>query len=187
MRKIIAALQTSVDGFIEGPNGELDWAMAEDEETWRDLDETLSFLHRHAVAVAQQLLVEFASGVARSRGRSGGLLGRGIAACLAAMAVTATAVHRRISRPVLVIGYDGDGDHLGPLNRGVQRRLGIGYNRAASLIERMEKEGLIGAANHAGKREILVGGDDADCEREREPLLRQPVRHTQRAHCRVRM
>lgn len=42
MRKIIAALQMSVDGFIEGPNGELDWAMAEDEETWRDLDETLS-------------------------------------------------------------------------------------------------------------------------------------------------
>ena len=42
----------------------------------------------------------------------------------------------------------------------VQRRLGIGYNRAASLIERMEKEGLIGAANHAGKREILVGEDE---------------------------
>jgi len=38
----------------------------------------------------------------------------------------------------------------------VQRRLGIGYNRAASIIERMEEEGLIGAANHAGKREILV-------------------------------
>ena len=38
----------------------------------------------------------------------------------------------------------------------IQRRLGIGYNRAASLIERMEKEGLIGPANHAGKREILV-------------------------------
>jgi dihydrofolate reductase len=37
MRKIIAALQVSVDGFIEGPNGELDWAMAEDEETWRDV------------------------------------------------------------------------------------------------------------------------------------------------------
>jgi dihydrofolate reductase len=42
MRKIIAALQMSVDGFIEGPQGELDWAMAEDEETWRDLDETLN-------------------------------------------------------------------------------------------------------------------------------------------------
>jgi dihydrofolate reductase len=37
MRKIIAALQTSVDGFIEGPNGELDWAMAGDEESWKDL------------------------------------------------------------------------------------------------------------------------------------------------------
>ena len=44
----------------------------------------------------------------------------------------------------------------------IQRRLGIGYNRAATLIERMEKEGLIGSANHAGKREILVGNDDAD-------------------------
>ncbi|WP_425419974.1 DNA translocase FtsK [Oricola indica] len=38
----------------------------------------------------------------------------------------------------------------------VQRRLGIGYNRAASIIERMEDEGIIGPANHAGKREILV-------------------------------
>jgi S-DNA-T family DNA segregation ATPase FtsK/SpoIIIE len=43
----------------------------------------------------------------------------------------------------------------------IQRRLGIGYNRAATLIERMEKEGLIGAANHAGKREILVGNNEA--------------------------
>jgi dihydrofolate reductase len=42
MRKIIADLQMSVDGFIEGPNGELDWAMAEDEETWRDLFEMLT-------------------------------------------------------------------------------------------------------------------------------------------------
>jgi dihydrofolate reductase len=41
LRKIIAALQTSVDGFIEGPHGELDWAMAEDEETWRDIFEML--------------------------------------------------------------------------------------------------------------------------------------------------
>ena len=38
----------------------------------------------------------------------------------------------------------------------IQRRLGIGYNRAASIIERMEEEGVIGPANHAGKREILV-------------------------------
>jgi DNA segregation ATPase FtsK/SpoIIIE, S-DNA-T family len=39
----------------------------------------------------------------------------------------------------------------------IQRRLSIGYNKAASLVERMEQEGLVGAANHAGKREILVG------------------------------
>jgi S-DNA-T family DNA segregation ATPase FtsK/SpoIIIE len=43
----------------------------------------------------------------------------------------------------------------------IQRRLSIGYNRAASLIERMEKEGVVGAANHAGKREILVGENAA--------------------------
>jgi S-DNA-T family DNA segregation ATPase FtsK/SpoIIIE len=39
----------------------------------------------------------------------------------------------------------------------IQRRLQIGYNRAASIMERMEEEGIVGAANHAGKREILVG------------------------------
>jgi S-DNA-T family DNA segregation ATPase FtsK/SpoIIIE len=43
----------------------------------------------------------------------------------------------------------------------IQRRLQIGYNRAASLMERMEKEGIVGAANHAGKREILLESADA--------------------------
>lgn len=38
----------------------------------------------------------------------------------------------------------------------IQRRLSIGYNKAASLVERMEDEGLISAANQVGKREILV-------------------------------
>ena len=38
----------------------------------------------------------------------------------------------------------------------LQRHLSIGYNKAAKLIERMEKEGMVGAANHVGKREILV-------------------------------
>ncbi|WEX90238.1 DNA translocase FtsK [Sinorhizobium garamanticum] len=42
----------------------------------------------------------------------------------------------------------------------IQRRLGIGYNRAASLVERMEKEGLVGPANHVGKREIVYGQRD---------------------------
>ena len=37
----------------------------------------------------------------------------------------------------------------------VQRRLRIGYNRAAVLIERMEEEGVVSAPDHAGKREVL--------------------------------
>ena len=40
----------------------------------------------------------------------------------------------------------------------LQRRLSIGYNRAADLIDRMEAEGVIGAANHAGRRDILLAG-----------------------------
>ena len=42
----------------------------------------------------------------------------------------------------------------------IQRRLQIGYNRAASIMERMENEGIVGPANHAGKREILVETQD---------------------------
>jgi S-DNA-T family DNA segregation ATPase FtsK/SpoIIIE len=45
----------------------------------------------------------------------------------------------------------------------IQRRLQIGYNKAASLIERMETEGVISSPNHGGKREILVdNGVDQD-------------------------
>ena len=37
----------------------------------------------------------------------------------------------------------------------LQRKLQIGYNRAARIMETMEKEGIVGKANHVGKREIL--------------------------------
>ncbi len=37
----------------------------------------------------------------------------------------------------------------------IQRRLGIGYNCAATLIERMEGEGIISPANDMGKRKVL--------------------------------
>jgi S-DNA-T family DNA segregation ATPase FtsK/SpoIIIE len=38
----------------------------------------------------------------------------------------------------------------------IQRHLQIGYNRAARIVERMEQEGVISAANHVGKREVLA-------------------------------
>ena len=38
----------------------------------------------------------------------------------------------------------------------IQRRLQVGYNRAATIMERMEQEGIVGPANHAGKREIFM-------------------------------
>ena len=44
----------------------------------------------------------------------------------------------------------------------IQRRLSVGYNKAASLVERMEREGVVGAPNHSGKRTILVGGGQRD-------------------------
>jgi len=54
-------------------------------------------------------------------------------------------------RAVAVVARDGKAS-----TSYIQRRLQIGYNRAASLMERMEQEGVVGPANHAGKREILV-------------------------------
>ena len=37
----------------------------------------------------------------------------------------------------------------------IQRRLGIGYNKAASIIERMEAEGVVSPADHVGRREVI--------------------------------
>jgi S-DNA-T family DNA segregation ATPase FtsK/SpoIIIE len=44
----------------------------------------------------------------------------------------------------------------------IQRRLEIGYNRAARLIERMEEEGVISRPNHQGKREVLLPDRDEE-------------------------
>ena len=38
----------------------------------------------------------------------------------------------------------------------IQRKLAIGYNKAARLVEQMEDQGVVSSANHVGKREILV-------------------------------
>jgi len=42
----------------------------------------------------------------------------------------------------------------------IQRRLQIGYNRAASLIERMEQDGVVSRPNHKGLREVLLPDHD---------------------------
>ena len=42
----------------------------------------------------------------------------------------------------------------------IQRHLRIGYNRAATIIEEMEKKGVVSPANHAGKREVLINEQD---------------------------
>ncbi|MCB2081825.1 MAG: DNA translocase FtsK, partial [Rickettsiales bacterium] len=41
----------------------------------------------------------------------------------------------------------------------IQRQLKIGYNRAANIIDQMERDGVISEANHVGKREVLVRQD----------------------------
>ena len=78
------------------------------------------------------------------------------------------------------IGGDGAGDGAVPSNGGslyeqavalvvreqkastsfVQRHLKIGYNRAATIIEEMESNGIISAANHVGKRDVLLTDDE---------------------------
>ena len=42
------------------------------------------------------------------------------------------------------------------LTSSFQRKLSVGYNKAAKLVETMEHQGVVSQANHVGKREVLV-------------------------------
>jgi dihydrofolate reductase len=46
MRKVILAMQMSLDGFIEGPNGEMDWLVGR-EEDWKEMFKDLESLDTH--------------------------------------------------------------------------------------------------------------------------------------------
>ena len=41
----------------------------------------------------------------------------------------------------------------------IQRQLGIGYNKAADLVERLERDGLVGPADANGRRQVLAAGE----------------------------
>jgi DNA segregation ATPase FtsK/SpoIIIE-like protein len=79
------------------------------------------------------------------------------------------------NQPDLPVGEDGEDEHQDAIyikavdfvvheqkasTSQVQRRLAIGYNRAVRLIERMEEEGIVSAADHVGKRTVLRKPDD---------------------------
>ena len=71
--------------------------------------------------------------------------------CCRGWARRATARRGCIDQAVAVVAREGKAS-----TSFIQRHLNIGYNRAAKLIEQMEKEGVVGPANHVGKREVLV-------------------------------
>jgi len=76
--------------------------------------------------------------------------GAGIA-MLSGMAAAAEGEQGLFDQAVAVVAREGKAS-----TSFIQRHLQIGYNRAAKLIEQMEKEGIVTPANHVGKREVLV-------------------------------
>ena len=60
-------------------------------------------------------------------------------------------------RAVVIVARDGKAS-----TSYIQRQLSIGYNRAANIIEKMERQGVVSAANHVGKREVLISDHSGD-------------------------
>ena len=69
----------------------------------------------------------------------------------------------------------------------LQRKLRIGYNSAARLIERMEADGHVSHPDHVGRRQVLIGGQDEDgreCSRGSGPAPRTVPRVAERGAAR---
>jgi S-DNA-T family DNA segregation ATPase FtsK/SpoIIIE len=107
--------------------------------TDREVEDTVAFLRQQG---APDYLDEVTEGM--DEGSSGEALLSGIAAA-------GEGEQGLFDQAVAVVAREGKAS-----TSFIQRHLNIGYNRAAKLIEQMEKEGIVSPANHVGKREVLV-------------------------------
>ncbi len=112
--------------------------------TDQEVEDVVAFLKKQGEPSYIEAITEDSDGEFDGAGGGGGMGGEGSGDDLYDRAVAIVLQHRKASTSF------------------VQRHLQIGYNRAARIIERMEAEGLISAANHVGKREVLPpGGGEA--------------------------
>jgi S-DNA-T family DNA segregation ATPase FtsK/SpoIIIE len=107
--------------------------------TDREVEDTVAFLRQQG---APDYLDEVTEGM--EEGSSGEAMLSGIAAA-------GEGEQGLFDQAVAVVAREGKAS-----TSFIQRHLNIGYNRAAKLIEQMEKEGIVSPANHVGKREVLV-------------------------------
>jgi DNA segregation ATPase FtsK/SpoIIIE, S-DNA-T family len=115
-----------------------------------EVEKVVAFLREQGEPAYVEDVTELADGDDRGEALLGGALGGG----------SADGEKGLYDQAVSVVAREGKAS-----TSFIQRHLNIGYNRAAKLIEQMEKEGIVGGANHVGKREVLVrrtGGDDED-------------------------
>ena len=112
--------------------------------TDQEVEDVVAFLKKQGEPSYIEAITEDSDGEFDGAGGGGNMGGEGSGDDLYDRAVAVVLQHRKASTSF------------------VQRHLQIGYNRAARIIERMEAEGLISAANHVGKREVLPpGGGEA--------------------------
>lgn len=99
---------------------------------------------------------DYEEGVTEEAGEDNGAA-PGPAGPLFGAAAEAGEADRLYAQAVEIVARDGKAS-----TSYLQRKLAIGYNSAAKLIERMEKEGLVSAADHVGRRQVLIGRGGVD-------------------------